>query len=41
PSAVISTCFFYVFTIPYDQQLLFSPGIMNDGAHGILMSYRY
>ena len=40
-SAVIATGFSYVFTTPYDQQLVFAPGIMNDGAQGILMSYRY
>lgn len=40
-SAVIATGFSYIFTSPQRQQLVFYPTVMNDGAQGIAVNYRY
>lgn len=40
-SAVIATGFSYLFTTPYEQPLTIQPGVMNDGAYGVLLHYQY
>ncbi|MCH7372172.1 MULTISPECIES: phosphatase PAP2 family protein [Aeromonas] len=40
-SAVIATGFSYAFTSPYEQKLAIYPGLLEDGAQGVLVSFRY